>query len=478
MNNNMSTISKSDLLLYIKAPLHLWAYKHDQSELTFPTPYDQHIMEQGRQIEKLAAEFVEQVLLPQKGKCEVYWQRTFEDGPYLSRADLVIEDIQAGVYDLYEIKSTTSIHKEHEYDICFQRLVCEAAIPLRHTFLLHLNPDYIRQGELDIRQLFVAENADELVQKRRQEVELLRQQALWVVQQDVPDHIDGCLKPKECPCPSLCHPNLPEYSIYDIPRLHTDKARQLKASGMLSLANLPQDFPLSGRQLPYVQAAKSGAPLIDTAAIQAELATLNYPLNFLDYETYNPALPYYDGYTPYQQMVFQYSLHVIDQPNSEPRHYEYLVTEGGDPGIQITQQLVQHIRPQGAVIVWNKTFEASRNKEMAVLYPQFQGFLLGLNERMYDLADIFSQGYYVHPDFHGSYSIKGVLPVLVPQMSYQDMPVACGDDAMLAWYRLMNGMVDEGEQGKLIEDMLSYCKLDTLAMVRCWQTLLQIIGDQ
>ena len=142
----MHSISKTDFLLYLDAPMHLWAKKYNQLEVTAPSLYDQHLMEQGQEVEKLAGEYVKKVLLEQYGDCEVYWQRPFEDGPYIARADVVIEDSQAGVYDLYEIKSSTSIHKEHEYDITFQQLVCETSISLRHVYLVHLNPDYVRLG--------------------------------------------------------------------------------------------------------------------------------------------------------------------------------------------------------------------------------------------------------------------------------------------------------------------------------------------
>ncbi|MEJ2606697.1 MAG: DUF2779 domain-containing protein [Anaerolineales bacterium] len=230
---------------------------------------------------------------------------------------------------------------------------------------------------------------------------------------------------------------------------------------------------MSDRQTLHMLAVKQGKPLIDIAAIKDELDRLQYPLYFLDYETYNPAVPLFDGYKPYQPIVFQYSLHVIAEPGSVPEHFECLITEQGDPGNKVVQHLIQHMGRSGSVVVWNKTFEAGRNKEMAQMYPEYGDFLLGVNDRMYDLMDPFSKGYYVHPDFRGSASIKNVLPVLVDDgaLNYDDLPISRGDDAMLAWADIMTGRIPGEKISETRENLLRYCELDTLAMVRIWEVL-------
>lgn len=469
-----ATLSKSDFLQYLDAPLHLWAAKHDRMKNTTLGDYAQHLIQQGQEVETLAKSYVEQVLRRRYTKVEFYPQRHFEDGPYLARTDFAALDEEAGVYDLYEIKSSTSVKKEHEYDITFQSLVCADSVTLRHHYIVYLNREYVRQGEIDIPSLFVTENVDEIVEKRLPEVRTQRELALQAASQPKPDGLLNCLKPRVCPCPATCHPDLPEFPIYEIPRLYSNKARQLQQQGIVAQDDIPPDFKLSEMQKLVVEASQRRQPLIDHHAIQEELNSLVYPLYFIDYEAYSPAIPLFDGYRPFQQIVFQYSLHVMDSPGGAIQHAECLVFENTDPAAKVVDHMVRHIGNTGSVLVWSKAFEASRNKEMAELLPQHADFLLHLNQRMYDLREFFSKGYYVHPMFHGSSSIKYVLPVLVPELSYEDEHISSGDQAMLAWKQVIAGEVGEAKVEQIRRDLLSYCKLDTLAMVRIWQLLMAL----
>lgn len=469
------TLSKTDFLTYLDAPLHLWAAKHERLEDTTPDDYTRHLMTQGQEVEALAQLYVEQVLRPRYARAEFYPQRHFEDGPFLARADFAALDEEAGVYDLYEVKSSSSVKKEHEFDIAFQSLVCAATVPLRHHYILHLNKEYVRRGEIDIADLFVTENVDEIVEKRLPEVRAQRQLALQAAAQPEPEGLLNCLKPRTCPCPATCHPRLPEFPIYEIPRLYGNKAHQLQQQGIYAQDDIPPDFKLSDMQQLVVQASRRRQPIIDGPAIREELAALQYPLYFIDYEAYNPAVPLFDGYHPFQQIVFQYSLHVVQAPGTAPRHVECLLLENADPAPQLVAHMAEHIGDTGSVLVWSKAFEATRNKEMAELLPQYADFLLDLNRRIYDLRDIFSKGYYVHPEFHGSTSIKYVLPVLAPDLSYHEEQISSGDQAMMAWMKIIAGEISEAEIAQIRRDLLSYCELDTLAMVRIWQVLMALV---
>ena len=321
--------------------------------------------------------------------------------------------------------------------------------------------------------MFTVENMNKDIQERAREVAAKRREAWRVASLPSPEEIQTCTKPQDCPCPSLCHGGLPKYPIYIIPRLYSKKARDLKSRGILSIHDIPDGYPLSSRQDRQVEAVKSGGPFIDTPAIVDELSKLQYPLSFLDYETYSPAVPLYDGYKPYQHIVFQYSLHLVESPESKPEHIELLLTGEGDPGIKLAEHLSKRIPDTGSVIVWNKPFEAGRNRAMAERYPMHRNALLNMNSRMYDLMKIFSRGLYIHPDFHGSASIKNVLPVLVPEFgqNYTDLNVSSGDEAMLAWADLVSGQVPDEQVQYLRNDLLAYCILDTLAMVKIWETL-------
>lgn len=470
-------ITKSDFLLYLEAPLHLWAKENNQLEKVVPTTYERHLMEQGNDIEELGKVFLQEFLSTRYTSPEIIWERTFTDGHFQARVDAVFFYSEKQAYDIYEIKSSTSVKKEHKYDVTFQRLICEANIPIQNVYIVHLNKDYVRQGEVDLSQLFEVVNVDTEIDNLQEAVKTARDDAWRVVTSATPSGILECVKPNDCPCLKLCHPKLPDYPIYDLPRLNERKARDLKAQGILSITDIPEGYPISARQNRHVEAVKSGMPILDIAAIQGELAKLKYPLYFLDYETYNPGVPCHDGYKPYQHMVFQYSLHVFETQDSEPIHYEFLAIDDGDPGIKLVEHLAKYIGESGSVIVWNKAFEAGRNKEMAEMYPEYQDVLLNINDRIYDLMDVFSKGYYIHPDFHGSASIKNILPVLVQDyaLKYDELPIPRGDEAMMAWVSIMKGVLSQEEIEQTKQDLLHYCELDTMAMVRNWEALDQLV---
>ena len=179
---------------------------------------------------------------------------------------------------------------------------------------------------------------------------------------------------------------MPEHSIYDLTRLGKAKKRARIDAGILAIKDIPPDFALSRIQALHAQAVKSGEPVIDYPAVKASLAKLEYPLYFLDYETFNPALPQYDGYRPHQHMVFQYSLHVYDSQTAEPRHFEFLATQTGDPGRVLVARLAEDIGDTGSGVVWNQPFAANRNTEMAGVSPAYAEMPLGSHARMYDLV--------------------------------------------------------------------------------------------
>jgi len=469
-------ITKTDFLLFLDSPMHLWASKHGELEIG-PSPMDQHRMLKGKEIEALARQFIQEHHLSGSGAVLEH-ETTITDGNFQARADTIARYPDENFIDIYEIKSSNSIDKQDRYDVAFQRIVYEACEIVRNIFIVHLNKEYVLQGALDLDELFIIELMNEEIEKLRLEVITRREEAYQIAAQEPRGGIIACYKPDECPCFTLCHGELPEHSIYDIPRLSRSKKNDLRTQGVLIIQDLPVGYPLSDHQSRCVEAVKAGEPLINIPSIKDEIDKLEYPLYFLDYESYNPGIPMFDGYRPYQYIVFQYSLHVVDAPERESLHHELLITDDGDPGLRLVEHLSDRIGPTGSVIVWHKTFEMGRNREMADLYREHGGFLLNINDRIYDLKEIFSKGFYVHPGSHGSASIKKVLPVLVPEFErhYESMAISDGEEAMLVWERILSGSVPSEQVPQLRREMLSYCKLDTLAMVEIWKALKRIIS--
>lgn len=466
-------LTKTDFLWYLDAPMHLWAKSHDQLEKTSHTLYEQHLIQQGQQVEALARDYIEKVLLLNEKGSQLLWQPNYDDGQYQIRADALIVNKESNAYDLYEIKSSTSVKTNHVYDLAFQVLLLESILILRRVYIIHIDNTYQHGTQLDLDRFFTFEEISQKLEKHREDVDQWRREALALTQKGTPHGVMTCTKPQSCPCPSLCHPNLPDSPIYNIPYIGK-KAIQLREMGVTAIEDIPSTFNLNIKQRKHTKAVQTNQPIIDNPSIRQSLSTLRYPLYFLDYETFNPAVPLFPNYRPYEHIVFQYSLFLIKTPQAEPEHYDFLHTQAGDPAPLIVPNLISHLGPQGSVVVWNQSFEAHRNKDLAEHCPEFDGQLLGINDRLYDLMQIFKDGHYVHPDFHGSASLKAVLPVLCPNLGYQTLEISSGEQAMLTWYWLQMGQIPEADRSEIKEAMKAYCKLDTYGMVAILNKLLAL----
>jgi len=466
-------LTKSDFLQYLESPLHLWA-KINNKITTSLSSFDIHNMNQGYQVEKLAKEFLGTYIIRKSENENLVWQKSFSDQDYTTRSDALVYKPKSDSYDLYEIKSSTSVKRSNYYDVAYQYLIISKIHKIDRLFLLHLNKNYIRENKLDIKQLFTAEDITIKVLKIIEEVEFARSKAWETARSNSPEGIQHCYKPRHCPCPDLCHPHLPDFSIYDIPRITEKKKKELLAVGILEAKDIPVAFSLNPKQRLIADLAKSKQEHVDYKAIQKEMGNFVFPLYFLDYETYISAVPLYDGYHAQQQMVFQYSLHKMESIEDECKHTDYLSENKEEPSTTLVNKLSDEIGTTGTVFVWFKSFEMTRNKELATLHPDYVEFFIDLNDRIYDLGDFINLGHYLHPDFKGSWSIKNVLPAMVPELNYENMEIGKGDQAMMAWWDMINGDLNENEKKKTKEALLKYCQLDTLGMVRIFQKLWDI----
>jgi len=469
------TLTKSDYQLYQEAPMHLWAYKHGQIQKQ-PTELEIHIMNQGYKVEELGRNYLEEIVVNSDAGESIQFQRTFIDKQFTARTDALVYKPITDSFDLYEIKSSTSNKSEFIIDAAFQYLIVIKEIKVDRVFILHLNKENARFVNLNLEKLFISEDVTDKVQEILMDIDIKRGEALAIAQQNTHEVIQHCFKPKDCPCLDLCHPILPAYSIYDIPRITEKKKIQLLEQGIVDIKDVPPAFSLNDKQRKIVEVAKAGEPFIDRESIKREFEHFEYPLYFLDYETFLSAIPLFDGYHPQQQMVFQYSLHKMESLDEEVTHAEHLSITNDDPSISLVVILMRDIGDSGTVFVWNKTFEVGRNKELAEIHPDHADFFDKLNDRIYDLGDFINYGMYIHPEFKGSRSIKNVLPVMVPELSYSDMDIGKGDQAMMAWWRLINDElpVDEAKKTKIA--LLEYCKLDTWAMVKIFNKFVECVS--
>jgi hypothetical protein len=390
---------------------------------------------------------------------------TIDEPQPLGSGDILTKDDQTGLWDLREVKSGTSVKEEYLVDIAFQRICFErAGIKIGKTFLIHINNQYVRQGEIEFEKLLVTEDVTrEVLEHKEAALTQIEEAKKIIASTKTPDLllIRKCHDPKKCDYLSHYIHGFPEvYGLVD--SFPDEHLKVLLDRGVLDHTRLSRE---TLDRVGYI----SPVPFeeIDSKGIKKELNKLIYPLYFFDYETYGPAIPPFDGLRPYQAIPFQYSLHIQKDKGGPVEHREFLARSFVNPMPELLEKLKQDIGPTGSVIVWNQTFETSRNKEMAVMYPESAEFLTDLNSRMFDLMNLFKfkRKLYRHSEFAKSHSLKSVLLVICPELSYESLEIKEGGTASASWAILTSEQTSAEEKERLTHAMLEYCGRDTEAMV-------------
>ncbi len=349
-------------------------------------------------------------------------------------------------------------------------------LTLKDISIVYINNQYVKNGDIDVQQLFAIESVYDRVQEVLptipDQIERLKQ----VIKQDSVPNIDigpHCFDPYNCDFMGHCWQHIPEYSIFDISNLRANKKFELYENGILTFDQIdPDDNPLNGNQLLQVSSELNNTTHIDKENISGFLNALNYPLYFLDFETIASAVPIYDGSRPYQQLVFQYSLHIQREKGGEFEHLEYLAEAGPDmdPRKGFVEQIIKDCGTVGDILVYNLGFEKGKLNDLITQYPHYENEISGIIARLKDLMIPFQKKWYYTPAMKGSYSIKAVLPALVPELSYQDLEISEGGTASNTFYQMVTGEF-QGDIEQTRKDLLEYCKLDTYAMVKILEKL-------
>ncbi len=405
------------------------------------------------------------------------FQATFEtDAGLFVKLDILKFNTETNKWDIYEVKASskikTDLQHNHIKDITFQTIVAEkAGVDIGDSYIVLINKNYIRSGAVNVDELFVFEKVTEEVNEEKETVLKEIDDALDLLgRDDVSLNECGCLYKSDgqkCDCFYLFNPKVPEYSVHNI--FQKNKLRLLINDNIFDIKDIPDEFELTKPQQDKVTLQKTGRPMINKLAISETLSSLQYPIYFLDYETYASPIPLLDGYKTNQNIVFQYSLHRLDKDGTL-EHFEYLANDLENATSGLLKSLKENLGSVGSVLVWYEVFEKGRNKELAELHPEYSEFMEDVNNRIYDLMKVFKKDY-LHPDFKGSASIKKVLPVMLPELSYKTLNIQNGTMALSEWEKMINSGLSEDEREEIQKNLLAYCKLDTLAMVEIFNKL-------
>ncbi len=256
-----------------------------------------------------------------------------------------------------------------------------------------------------------------------------------------------------------------------MPRISSKKMHELSSRGIESIHDIPDSFSLSEIQSRVKKSVQKDKAIFE-ATMKKELKHLSYPIYFMDFETINPAVPRHKGMSPYNMLLFQWSVHVMKSRKSKPDHYEFLHDVTSDPREKFITSLLSVLEEhkKAPIVVYNQGFESGRLSELAVFFPKFSKRIDRIKKRLWDLLPVIRKNVY-HPDFCGSFSIKNVLPVLIPGMSYKNMKVADGREAGIVYEKMIYDNLSCREKKALKNNLLKYCCQDTLAMVKLLERL-------
>ena len=422
------------------------ASRGEPGEVVAALQYTRELIEQGR---------------------EVIYEAAFGDGETLCFMDLLVK--KDDLWYAYEVKASTGLKDYHIMDASFQYyVITRSGLPLAGIYLVHINNQYIRRGEIDVQQLFTFHDLTTTVgEKQAAVVFKLKEIQEMLAMGDMPVIEPGpqCYKPFGCDFTGVCHQEEEYFLFSDMLGIKGDKALELHNPDITTFADIPSGCPLSAKELQLAEAEMDQKPFRNNEALDEFRARLVYPLYFMDFETIMPAVPLYNENRPYQQIVFQYSLDIQEFAGGGLVHYDFLGMPPDDPRPGFISDLLSHLGCSGSIVVYNQAFERSRLKEIARDFPEYGSMIEAVRERLIDLMVPFRSRHLYYPAMKGSYSIKMVLPALVPELSYNDLEIHEGGTASLTYLSLYEDG-DPLSVGIKRENLLKYCRLDTFAMVK------------
>ena len=419
-----------------------------------------------------------------KNKPNIITEASFNYNNNFCSVDILKNDID-GV-EIYEVKSSTEISDIYLDDVSYQYYILNnLEFNIKKACIVYINNKYVKQGNLELNKLFNIEDVTEIAKSKQQEIE----NNIYELNKYMEEHMDNepkddigikCFKPYECEFWEYCTRNLPKPNVFDIKGgMHLDKKFEKYYDGKISFNDL-QNENINPKYLEQIDFELNNLqPKIDKDYIKEIIKALNYPLYFLDYETYQVAIPEIDGTRPYQQLPFQYSLHIIKEEGEAIEHKEFLAEiEDKDFIRHFAENLIKDIPDNGSVIIYNRAFEPARNREIAEMYPDLKDELERINCNMIDFLEPFKQRKYYTKEMQGSASIKYVLPALYQkdsELDYHNLPVVHNGEEASEAFLSLKGKSKE-KQKEIRNGLLVYCQLDTYAMVKIWMKFKEILS--
>jgi CRISPR/Cas system-associated exonuclease Cas4 (RecB family) len=472
-STDSSVLTKSRYVKGLDNPREMWFEVHGDGA---PDVGEQWRLQQGQCVGKVARrEFPKGIFVggtPSEdqldGSCPLF-EATFRAGDLLARTD-ILRPAGTGSWVLTEVKSSTlkSSKEEAIQDVAFQTYVLErAGLDVERAEILHLNPDYVHPGR---GRLLTTTPLGEDREDRIQAVRDKAPELADVLQQPEPPNLWPSRSCNTCDCPETCH-DLPEQSLFTLPKVPWQHVDTILGEGKARLDEIEDHDLMKPRHRHHIEAVRAGEPYVDETAIREALTELTFPIHFLDFEAIDYALPRFGGTSPWQKIPFQYSLHILREGGAV-EHEEYLHHEDTDPRPPLVENLLDDVESSGSVVVYHDTFERQRLEELQEAFPEREAEIQSLIDRLWDQEEVFKWDF-IHPDQKGSTSLKAVLPIFAPELSYDDLDIQHGMAAVVK-YAEMLASSDLETREMIYDQLLNYCERDTYAMLRIHNSLAEI----
>ena len=485
-------LSKSQYIRGLQCHKALWLYRNRRDLMPPPDANRLAVFATGHEVGELAKalfpggneiEFdagnfdamLEQTAALINSGTDVIYEATFGNRDLLVMADILV---RAGDHwDFYEVKSSTRVKPYHLNDAAFQWKVIKEQVNVGKAHVVHIDNRYQLGEQLDPVQLLNIVDVTETVRQMQPPLERSLSAMQAMLQGDVPDIAIGiqCNNPFDCDFKACCWQSVPQPSVFDLYQLAGERKFELFHQGKTQYKDL-QHLALSPAQTLQISTALNGETHVEPLQLGEFIHSAVYPLHFLDFETLQDAIPKLPRQRPYQQIPFQYSLHIL-QRDGQLEHREYLADEHCDPRPKLAEQLLRDMGGQGSIVAHSQSTEIAAINTLANACPDLADTLRPMTSRFIDLLTPFRRLMYYHPDFNGKFSIKSILPAMFPgdpEADYQQLDVQDGRMAMSVYASLAQ-MDDADERHQTREALRAYCRLDTLAMVRIWQQLATLV---
>jgi hypothetical protein len=402
----------------------------------------------------------------------IIYEAAFQFEGVLAALDILVKKNEK--WYAYEVKSSAKVSGNYVLDAALQfYVITNSGLALEDIYIVNLNTDYVRQGAIEPRKLFKATSILKEVLKKQEGVKekiIESKKTLLLNEEPAIDIGSHCFEPYPCDFMGYCRKSVPAGSVFEITGMQREKQFELYHNGIQKIEDLPEGQSLRKNEKLQVDFYNKNEPYIDKSAIEKFLSELKYPLYFMDFETFMPAIPMFDGTSPFQHLPFQYSIHFKNEKNSDAIHKGFLAEQGINPCKSFIEHLLKDTQAMGDILVYNLSFERGVLKKLRDMYPEFAVEITERINRMKDLMQPFEKRHYYHPEMKGSHSIKNVLPALVPGFSYNGLAIGNGNAASNAFEQLQSEM-DLFKISEIREQLTEYCKMDTFAMVKIFEVL-------